>query len=111
MLPLKTPSQNHQERPYIEEYANKLVPRALYVRAADITLTKVNIITGCNAAMCDSQHDESTPCPAGSPDFRRPQGSHNLLPGHFKRSWDQIDQIDPIEDFDLIFPDRKCYEG
>ena len=66
LLPLRDNNiqQQQQLRPYIEEYANKIIPRVLYVRDADLTLTKVNVIAGCNSSMCDAQHDESSPCPA-----------------------------------------------
>ncbi|XP_064622708.1 uncharacterized protein LOC135484929 [Lineus longissimus] len=64
LLPLKPTMTIRQTRPYVMEYVDTMVPKAIFVTNADIRITKANIITGCGAQLCDGQHDELSPCPA-----------------------------------------------
>ncbi|XP_033106828.1 uncharacterized protein LOC117108788 [Anneissia japonica] len=63
-LPIQNTLATMCTRPYVAEYTDKPTPRALYMEAANITITKANIIIGCGATLCDSQHESTTPCPA-----------------------------------------------
>jgi hypothetical protein len=64
LLPLQASMTYKQTRPYVAEYEDRMVPKALFVQDATIAITKANILVGCGADLCDSQHEESTPCPA-----------------------------------------------
>lgn len=63
LLPIKPTAADRISRPYVVEYTDKLIPRSLYVQQASISVSKVNVITGCGSSFCDSQHDANTQCP------------------------------------------------
>lgn len=64
LLPIKPTVVDRITRPFVAEYSDKLIPRALYINQATISVTKANVIKGCGADFCDSQHDVNTHCPA-----------------------------------------------
>ncbi|XP_030847229.1 uncharacterized protein LOC115926578 [Strongylocentrotus purpuratus] len=64
LLPIIPTVIYHITRPFVAEYSDNLIPRPLYINQATLTVTKANVIIGCGADFCDSQHNVNTQCPA-----------------------------------------------
>ncbi|KAL5019019.1 hypothetical protein ScPMuIL_004741 [Solemya velum] len=64
LLPLNDQVFGDQSMPATPEWLTGSEMRAVYVRNADLQVSRVNVVEVCVAKMCDGQHEVTERCPA-----------------------------------------------
>lgn len=64
LLPLNDQVFGDQSMPATPEWLTGSEMRAVYVRNADLQVSRVNVVEVCGAKMCDGQHEVTERCPA-----------------------------------------------